>query len=210
MTEKAVSRLILVVVYGLVLLSPVGCSRQEDSTLFQTCSRCGSTRSIQEPEKSVKILYKSAGFDSCRHRWKGGVSKTDEHPFADGKIVLLKKGIVYGAVIVWNRSVGHSLRTQEFEYKWWYRDDGKGTFREAESGTFRSGTGKGGSPIEFGPFSIMFWSGGPGKSFIYYDHFAGDMISAKSLRICVTNETNIETIDATDEKWVYKSSPIDL
>ncbi len=180
---------------------------------YQTCEECGSTRSIKAFPigiKSERIHHRSPSFDLCIHQWKDGVYEAVEDRVADGEIVLVKKGIVYGAFIVWNKSVGHDPGTEEVEYKWWYRVDGKGTFTEAESRSFRSGTGKGRSTIEFGPFSIMWSSRGPGQSSIYYDHFAGDMISRKSLRICVTNETNIETINATDEKWVYKASPIDL
>jgi len=90
------------------------------------------------------------------------------------------------------------------DYEWFYRTDGKGTFGKKEPNSFQAGKSSG-DAIEFGPFRVS-WSC---KGFLYYSRFPGAKVQPGDLKICVTNETDIEKIDAADKKWKYKGSPID-
>jgi len=133
-------------------------------------------------------------------------------PVSDGVVVLAKRGKSYGALIPRKQR----LLPDSLEYEWYYRSDGKGTFRLQERGSFRQGVGRGipdrskpGLAIRFGPFFIG-WSGHTdGEGFLYYDRCAGERVSPDDLRLCVTKETDIQRIDATDPKWLYKASPVD-
>jgi hypothetical protein len=170
----------------------------------QTREKCGSERDVEGLLiRRERITYKSPGFAACSHIWGAGVSGiAPTLPVSDGEIILVKQGAAYGAIILRNQRADPK---ETVEYDWHYRTDGKGTFRSAESGTLQSGKGEG-SPVEFGPFSLR-WSGyGPGKGFIYYSLPSGPS-GPDDLRICVTAETDIEAIDASDVRWVYTASP---
>lgn len=134
-------------------------------------------------------------------------------PIHNGQIVLLRKGTnCYGVFI----PIRQRMQPEQLQCTWYYRTDGKGTFKSSESAQYKSGSGGDGSDsatpygeLRFGPFSLG-WSGNEdGQGYIYYSHFEGESVSPNDERICVTNETDIEKIDATDPKWVYKGSPTD-
>jgi hypothetical protein len=173
----------------------------------QTCEKCGSERDVEGLLiKKARITYKSPGFAACSHRWLAGVNGVPPMlPVSDGEIVLVKQGATYGAFTLRNQRADPK---ETVEYDWYYRTDGKGTFRSAESGTFHSGKGEG-SPIEFGPLSLR-WSGyRPGMGFIYYSLPSGPPAGPDDLWICVTGEIDIEAIDASDSRWVFTASPSD-
>ncbi|MHB1001572.1 MAG: hypothetical protein ACYC27_20215 [Armatimonadota bacterium] len=135
----------------------------------------------------------------------GGCTRSAiESPVNNGDIVLVKKGNIYGAFIPGNQE----MEPETLDYDWYYRTDGKGTFRSSESSEFKHGNGKG-APIKFGAFTIG-WSGNmKGKGFIYYKHENGGRVSPDDIRICVTGETDIEKIDAADGRWLYRASTTD-
>ena len=117
----------------------------------------------------------------------------------NGVIVLIKKDRAYGAFV---------LRDQQYEpagliYEWYYRMDGKGTFTAEEASSFKSGRETSG-PIAFGPFHLC-WSPSPeGTGCLEYWHLPGARGTPRDQKICVTDATNVETIDATDSKWTYR------
>jgi len=136
-----------------------------------------------------------------------------ETPIRSGQIVLLRKGAKnYGAFI----PTSQSMVPEQLRFTWYYRTDGNGTFKPTETARYRSGSGPVGQDrsvpynvAQFGPFSLG-WSGHDDRQgYIYYRHFEGDVVSPDDDLICVTEETDITRIDATDPKWVYKGSPTD-
>jgi len=132
----------------------------------------------------------------------------------DGQIVLVRQGAnTYGAMV----AAKQRMSPDRLEFKWYYRTDGKGTFKRSEAGVYGSGTGTGVPEssvpylmARFGPFSAG-WSGHTdGQGYLYYTRFEGEAVSSSDTRICVTNETDIEKIDATDHRWIYRGSPTDI
>lgn len=142
----------------------------------------------------------------------GPKSDAVKPPVKDGVIVLVRKGNTFGAFIPRNQR----MNPENLKYEWYFPTDGKGTFRKSNISKCRSGNGTGtasnnhpGYLVAFGPFNIP-WSGNEdGKGFFYYDHFEKEPIAASDTRICVTGETDINKINATDRKWIYKGSPDD-
>jgi len=141
-------------------------------------------------------------------------------PIRNGQIVLLRKGSRnYGAFI----PTSQHMVPEKLEFRWYYRTDGKGTFKPNEAAHFESGTGGCGSDssvpysdtitiinvAQFGPFSLG-WSGiDDRQGYIYYGDFEHEAVSPNDELICVTEETDITRIDATSPRWVYKGSPTD-
>lgn len=143
----------------------------------------------------------------------GGSSATPSVP--DGRVVLVKKGAVFGALILRNQCMTDQ---EKGEYEWYYRTDGKGTFSRKERNSFRHGFGKvsgrdapgpHNESITFGPF-VVGWSGHmEGAGWLYYGRFPNEKIADDDVRICITSETSVEKVNATDSKWIYKGSPSD-
>jgi hypothetical protein len=130
----------------------------------------------------------------------------------DGAVVLVKKGNCYGAFI----PRGQHVRPEGLAFGWYYRTDGKGVFTAMASTAVRSGRGSGivvkgevGQFIRFGPFSVPWSAHGDGEGYLYYQHYEGEKVAPGDQMLCVTNETDIAKIDATDPKWVYKGAPTD-
>lgn len=148
-------------------------------------------------------------------RWRPGFERTGtKKRTLDGRIVLAKKGTALGAFVCRNQM----MQPEGLIYDWYYRTDGKGTFRRSESGSFNKGFGtlsqhnQSGRPfkgLEFGPFSIGWSCPADGEGRLFYHHPDRETLTADSLRICITSETDIEKIDAADAKWLYKATPND-
>jgi len=145
----------------------------------------------------------------------GGRDLGVETPVPDGTIVLVKKGDALGAFVLKNQVLDSN---EAAEYTWYYRTDGQATFLSDEAHLFQQGEGKTSevrrsdrpfTHIEFGPFLIG-WSGKrKGEGWIYYERFAGEAVAPGDLLICVTDETDIEKINAKEGRWIYKGSPTD-
>jgi len=134
-----------------------------------------------------------------------GISTAMEPPVVSGEIVLLAKGKTVGALILTKQST----QPERVSYEWRYRTDGKGTFRAAEAGRYRSGTVREGKEVAFGPFSVT-WSGRDDTSgYLYYPRFFEETMRADDLRICMTGERDWEKVDAFDPKWAFRASPSD-
>ena len=138
---------------------------------------------------------------------------TIEKPICNRQIVLMRKGSnCYGAFIPTNQT----LNPIGVKYTWYYRKDGKGTFKQSDKTHYKTGVKSLSSDklvpffyTSFGPFGFR-WSGNEeGKGWIWYSHTEGEPVSPDNVMICITNETNIEKINATDPKWIYKGSPSD-
>ncbi len=170
--------------------------------LWQTCAFCGSTRSCRGwTMKYKRVHYKAPRFAFCQHQWQPGISPAVEKLVRDGDIVLLKQGEVYGAFILHDQQP----TSTQIEYDWYYRTDGNGTFGSEDSDFFYAGKGVP-DRIRFGPFVIGYSQASAGKGFIYYSRFPGGRVRPDDLHICVTEERDIEQIDATDSRWLYKGS----
>jgi hypothetical protein len=188
----------------------LGCNRL--SNHYETCKLCKSTREITSTSLigpflvtslHTNILYKSPSFASCQHQWEAGVTFGVGESIPNGKVVLVRLGDSYGAFILTNQF----LNPERMEFTWYLRTDGKSVF-DAQDPAVSKGMGSG-SKIRFGPFNVS-WSGaGNGQGWIYYRHFAGDAIASNSVRICVTDLGTVNTINASDPKWIYKGSPAD-
>ena len=200
----------IVVAGSLLAVFLQGCTRQ--SNHYETCKLCKSTRVITWTSLigpylvtglQTNILYKSPGFAACQHQWEPGVSIAVGEPIPNGKVVLVRLGDSYGAFILTNQF----LNPERMEFTWYLRTDGKSVF-DAQDPSVTKGSGSG-SKIRFGPFNVS-WSGaGDGQGWICYRHFAGEAIASNSVRICVTDLGTINTINASDPKWIYKGSPAD-
>ena len=167
----------------------------------ETCALCKSKRSLTD--RKWNIDYASPTFANCKHIWQGGLNFAVEAPIIDGFVVLVRSGDVYGAFVPFRQS----SVPETLSYKWCYRSDGKGTFDSADSQVHCGGGS--GSPIEFGPFSIA-WSGQTdGSGFIYYHKAPGFRIDKDDLRICVTEESDMHSVDACESKWIFKAAPGD-
>lgn len=138
-------------------------------------------------------------------------------PVPDGKIILLKKGKMLGALVLKNQTV---FAGTHFRYSYYYRSDGRGTFTQHEPSKCANGVGtvevpKGSGkevprvPIKFGVFAVGWGPSEEGYGWLLYDHFDREAIGTDDLRICVTSETDISKIVATNQKWIYKGSPSD-
>lgn len=129
------------------------------------------------------------------------------------RIVLLRKGPnCYGAFI----PTSQHIMPDKLKYRWYYRTDGKGTFKRSEAAEYKSGSGVGVDDshvpwlmARFGELGVGWSCHQVGEGHVYYSKFSNDPVSLDDERICITKETNIEKIDATDPKWVYKASPAD-
>lgn len=130
-------------------------------------------------------------------------------------VILLRKGSRNYGVLIPLAFQGDDFET--ISYRWYYRTDGKGTFKRSDAARYKSGTGvvkyEGEFPWytgRFGPFELG-WSGRGNKSgWIYYPRLDERKASSDKVRICITEEKNLEKINATDRKWVYKGSVDDL
>ena len=126
-----------------------------------------------------------------------GQSAAHEHPVADGRIVLLKRGSEIGAFVLQKQSI----TPERTDFTWYYRADGKGTFSTGDvmvsTGFVAGATNR----IRFKSFSVG-WSGNePRMGWVYYSALPTDF------EMCVTSETNIAMIDAIDQRWTYRARP---
>jgi hypothetical protein len=130
------------------------------------------------------------------------------NPIPDGAIVLVRSGTAYGAFILRSQKV----QPESTEYSWYYRTDGKGVFNKNESSVY-SGNGMSdgelNNPIKFGPFKIRWSANTEGQGWIYYQHSVGARTKPEDLQMCITSERDINAIDASDPKWIYRTSPIE-
>ena len=180
-----------------------------------TCSLCGSTMLSPDQhltdQSEIDVMYKSPTFSECEHPWEQGIRTSYDHPLKDGTLVLVKQDAIYGAFIVKEQFGGPE---EKVHYDWWYRTDGAGKL-DSTSSRVRSGSGvcdikkDYNAKISFGPFRVS-WSGHRrGSGIIYYDYAPGEKVPVSGLRICVTNRTSIEGIDAEDPVFHYKATPVE-
>ncbi len=176
------------------------------SSKMQSCRNCGSTRQVNSDSGAVTILNKSVGYDTCAHDWELGISRTVEKLLLNGKIVLLRKGIAIGAFIPISQVRSPK---EQITFKWYYRSDGLGTFGKSSKNKFQSGQTTDTSWVKFGTFLLMWSLREDGKGHLQYERLPGEPVDKTTTLICVTEETEIETIDALSSIWNYKGSPIE-
>jgi hypothetical protein len=97
------------------------------------------------------------------------------------------------------------------KYIWYYRTDGSGIFTVGDAavqhgeGEFARGTVPPVAKIGFGPFKFGWSEGDLGTGWLYYNTTALSPLPPDGARLCLTTETDITKIDATDRKWTYKA-----
>lgn len=133
----------------------------------------------------------------------------------DGTVVLVKKGKALGAFILRNqRTDGRG----PLIYDYCYRTDGRGEFNRCSlqgcvCGSKRIPAQYNAGPdfqvVVFGPFRIPWSANDNGKGWLYYPRRSGEKVAPGDLQICVTSESDMKRINATDSKWIYRGSPSD-
>lgn len=127
--------------------------------------------------------------------------------FADKQVVLVTNSTAVGAFRVMNqRTAGQGKASVQ----WMYRADGK-TDLSGNNVTKGSADLSGWDTIQFGPFSIKWSSGMPGKGLLYYPDPNGEL-QGKPERpfAAITDVYSFEGLDAADPKWEYKAAYVDL
>jgi len=144
----------------------------------------------------------------------GGGTQSVNAAIKNGQIILVRQGSSAYGLLVPKRQ---SAETEGVTFTWYYRTDGRGTFKSADHNHYRTGTGVGvhvrpGPPwltAKFGPFAIG-WSSAEDKvGYLYYARSEGEAVSPSDVRICVTKETDVQKVDAASPRWLYKGSPDD-
>lgn len=132
--------------------------------------------------------------------------RTLGEPVADGEIVLVRQGNLFGAFIPIEQNGRHRGTVT---YRWYYRTDGLGVFDESDERVVTgSGTLSGHFPtIEFGPFSIQWSHSTTGWGWVSSGH---SDVAPDDVRFCLTRLRSIEGIDARDERYLYRLSDDDV
>ena len=176
--------------------------RERNVYRMWTCRRCGSTRTTRGTLWPEELMgYTSPEAKSCLHDWQTGISSAVNA--RDGQIILLRKDGIYGALVLKGQNDYRTLR-----YAWYYRDDSGGRFAESTSSGVKKGEGSG-APISFGPFTVAWSENRNGWGWLYYECAPGGLPAQGITGMCLTEETDIGNVDATDPKWKYKVSPTD-
>lgn len=135
-----------------------------------------------------------------------GGSSAYPAPIPDGHIVLVKEGKTYGAFILNNQQ----MDPETTDFTWYLRSDGKGTFYTDDEAVSRGSASNAKNTINFETFQVEWSVRTNGSGYIYYPNSSGGIgasgPNSRPLLLCVTSETDITKIDATDPKWVFKGS----
>ncbi len=124
----------------------------------------------------------------------------------NGQVVLVQQGRALGAFVT-ERHDTNSVR-----YRWCYRTDGRGHLDSTDS-EVRAGTStttrtaatlesKGSTFITFGPFKIKWGRAHNHWGWVSYNR-------GTTMRMCVTNESRIDRLNALDPAWRYKLTGYD-
>lgn len=161
--------------------------------------------------KYKKLLYNNPDWKIQSHD-----NYCVQYPVSDGRIVLVKSGRALGAMILRGQPQpsrnGGIDRHDDLVWEWYYRTDGKGTFKASESGLYHHGKGSQfnwESQIEFGPFRLGWSSCTKGQGWILYDEFPQLRTPPNHTVICATSHTDVTKIDAASSKWIYKANQAD-
>ncbi len=162
------------------------------------CKKCLSARKWYDGEWF--IVHAGQKYSTCEHEW---VNEYYGVTVPMNTIVLVRKKELYGAFILRR---GKNYQNKDFE--WYYRTDGKGLFDPSDPAVK---SGKSSGPVTFGQFFVFKSCYNPTKDSVHYPQTPEWPLPppADELRLCVTNETSVLDIDATNAKWVYKASSVD-
>jgi len=125
----------------------------------------------------------------------------------DGHVVLLKRKNEFAAFILRNQK----LSPEETDFVWYFRADGRGTFAPGDPAV-STGVVTNATQISFATFSVN-WSihtagsGMIGSGWLYYPNGQYDFFKATDYAMCLTTETDLAGIDATDRRWKYRVRP---
>ncbi len=187
---------------------PSSQAMSNEKEALQTCSLCGSTRT-KINDGSWTILYASPTVSTCKHQWKDGVDMGT--PVKDGAVVLIRRRLtpeapsyVYGAFKLESQ---HYASNFTLDYQWVLRTDGSGVMDHTQTAV--SAGSAHGQRVSFGPFSVSWSQHDRGSGYVYYPRFPGARRSSDDWQLCVTTLTSFDGIDASDPRFVYKSSPVD-
>lgn len=198
---------VIVLLFPLLLV----CQEERESSHYQTCTICGSTRALTSKGDSKpieRILYRSPRFAHGEHVWREGIDLGVPDAVRPGVVVLVKRvppgseQVSYGAFILTSQPPDQS----SVGYRWYLRSDGAGGL-DPKDPAVRSAEEHERASVTFGPFKISVSGAGLGAWFLYYDHFAHVPADRNTTYLCVTKETDPSRINAADPKWTYKFSP---
>jgi hypothetical protein len=139
---------------------------------------------------------------SACHDPRRGQSSANETPVADGRVILLRRNNEFAAVILKNQRMSPELT----DFTWYYRSDLRGTFApgdKAVSTGFVTNVGT----IAFATFSVQWSMCSYGSGWVYFSESPAELRKPADYLMCVTSETNVTAIDATDKKWKYRARP---
>lgn len=212
MIKSRLAVLLLCLITGIV----GGCSYQQTTNgKNQTCRKCGSYRyysvintkhgPFKRTEIEPHLLYKSPQYDTCTHSWKDGEECIGGMLWDEGQVILLKKGRAFGAIVPKKRTDG------VYDFTWYYRTDGKGTFHDADFAHFKTGVTTlhaevGEYPygvISFGPFRVT-WVGIGAK----YSHSAGEKVGRDDQKLGHAGKVDIQQVDAANIYFMGSGSDL--
>ena len=192
---------------------------------LRSCQHCRSVQGIEALSPPIftsidltrivgdewKWEYRGRNARTCQHEWRAGVSRAVSTKISSGRVVLVRKGDVYGCFMLTEQSA----KPETASFVWRHGTDAAGGFDPEDPGVEGSDVAKsvqnrqGNRMIEFGPFEIQ-WSGSlGGQSWIYYAKSPGDELMKDDLAICVTEEESCDAVRPRDPKWQYRRSPVD-
>jgi hypothetical protein len=143
------------------------------------------------------LALSAAGCKDARR----GQSSANENPVSDGDIVLLKRKNEVAAFILHHQKAG----PEQTDFSWYYRSDGKGTFPVGDPAV-SSGYVSNATVVAFKTFSVEWSIHGGGSGWVYFSTGPTEMKSADYL-MCVTDKSDLKTIDANDASWNYRARP---
>ena len=177
-----------------------------ESVAFQTkeglvnysMCRCGSSRTVTA-DGTITYPVKTDQFDTCTHRWYGGIAAWSAKKLSAGDVILVRKGGRYSAVKV----ISAGLSGDNITFEWFQQPDkSKSTFADGNILTGKiSATGA----ITFKYVNIPYSFGS-----IWYDFYYGGASPASQNvadphYVCLAGKVDLEDIDAADPGWIYKT-----
>jgi hypothetical protein len=140
---------------------------------------------------------------------------TNAESVRDGRLVLLRKGTVYGAVVLQNQNTAPETAS----YTWVLMPAGVGSIdpsaKDAKTGKGETGVMNGREqPIAFGPFKIYWSGGGKGNGWIYYNYYERKQLppNQRTVMALADDDIKLESVEkmtrldarAADLSWKYR------
>jgi hypothetical protein len=95
---------------------------------------------------------------------------------------------------------------EKTDFAWYYRTDGKGTFAKGDPAV-STGVVTNVGGISFATFSVGWSINRDGWGWVYFPNGQYEFFKAADYAMCVTTETNLARVNATDRRWKYRIRP---